>query len=181
MVIDILYNRRSKRRFSQQKVEREKVDSLVKSALLSPTSRNLYPWEFIVVDDPLLLEELSRAKPHGASFLAGAPLGIVVTGDTNKSDTWIEDCSIASILIQLAAEDLGLGSCWIQIRNRKAESGESSEAYVRKACGLPDGKGVVSIIAVGYPDEEKSAYTDSDLQFDKVHSNRYGEKYGSTR
>ena len=177
MFIDTLYQRRSKRRFARKKVEPEKVETLVKSALLAPTSRNLFPWEFILVDDPELLKKLSEAKPHGASFLADAPLGIVVAGDTDKSDTWIEDASIASILIQLAAEDLGLGSCWIQIRNRKTESGESSEGYVRKALGLPDTMGVVSVIAVGYPDETKPAYSDSDLQYGKVHYNRFGEKY----
>jgi nitroreductase len=177
MITDTLYNRRSKRRFARKKVEPEKVETLVKSALLAPTSRNLFPWEFILVDDPALLENLSKAKPHGASFLADAPLGIVVAGDTGKSDTWIEDASIASILIQLAAEDLGLGSCWIQIRNRKTESGESSEGYIRKALKLPDNMGVVSVIAVGYPKETKPAYSDSDLHYGQVHSNQYGEKY----
>ena len=50
--------------------------------------------------------------------LETAPLAVVICADETLNDAWIEDCSIASILLQLTAQSIGLGSCWIQIRNR---------------------------------------------------------------
>ena len=107
-MLEVLYNRRSTRKFSDKKVEEEKIHQLLKAALHSPSSKNSQPWEFIVVDDPSLLSQLSMSKPHGACLLRHASLAVVVAGDKTKSDVWIEDCSIASIIIQLAAESLGI-------------------------------------------------------------------------
>ena len=52
------------------------------------------------------------------------------------SDVWIEDCSIAAIIVHLAAESLGLGSCWIQVRNRQHNAETTSEDYVRDVLGI---------------------------------------------
>ncbi len=116
MLFDLLKSRRSIRRFQDRAVEKEKMEIILKSALLAPSSRSIRPWEFIAVTDKELLKKLSLCKEHGAQFLDGAPLGIVVMADPRACDVWIEDASIASILIQLAAQSLGLGSCWIQVR-----------------------------------------------------------------
>ncbi|MBW2367707.1 MAG: nitroreductase family protein, partial [Deltaproteobacteria bacterium] len=112
MFLSLIQNRRSIRRFEEKPVENEKVEQLLEAGLRSPSGKGSNPWEFIVVDDPSLLEKLSRSKPHGAAFLKGAPLAIVVCGDPEKSDVWVENTSIASIMIHLMATDMGLGSCW---------------------------------------------------------------------
>jgi len=179
MILEMLYNWRSTRSFMNRPVEKEKIAALIQAVLLSPTSRNLYPWEFIIIDDRALLTRLSKAKEHGSGFLKGAPLAVVITGDCEKSDVWVEDCSIAASLLQLTAEDLDLGSCWIQIRNRttKNNTGDSSEAYVRQECGLPEHCAVDSIIALGYPNEEKQPHRQEDLLYNKVHYNRFGKPY----
>lgn len=111
MFLPLIQDRRSIRSFTDRPVEPEKVALLVEAALRSPSSRSLNPWEFILVTDKTMLEKLSACKPHGAAFLKGTPLGIVVLADPEKYDVWIEDCSIASTYIQLAAEDIGLKSC----------------------------------------------------------------------
>ena len=116
-MIDLLFRRRSTRKFQEKKVEDWQIKKLLTAALLSPSSGGKRPWEFIVVDDPVLLGLLSEAKP-GAKVLKNAPLAIIVTGDKAKSDVWVEDCSIASIFIQLEAEVLDLGSCWVQVHRR---------------------------------------------------------------
>ena len=170
---EMLYTRRSIRSFADRPLERETVDTLVQAALLSPSSRSIKPWEFIVVDKPEILTELAGSKEHGSNFLGKAPLALVVIGIPGISDVWVEDCSIASLLVQLQAESLGLGSCWIQIRGRKHSGEVSSEDFVKALLEIPGDRSVESIIAIGHPGETKSPYTREDLPFDKVHFNRY--------
>ncbi|WP_026894679.1 nitroreductase family protein [Clostridiisalibacter paucivorans] len=172
-MLDILKKRRSIRKFKTEKVEREKIDKLMKAALLSPSSKNKKPWEFIIITDESILEKLSKAKEHGGLFLKGAPLGIVILGDEEKSDVWVEDTSIASILIQMEAESIGLGSCWIQIRERQHGLGKTAEEYIQQILNVPKNKRIECIIAVGYPDEQKSPHTEEELRFDKVYMNKY--------
>ena len=74
-----------------------------------------------MIDDKEMLKELSHCKEQASSFIADAALAIVVMADPLASDVWIEDAAIASIMIQLQAEDLGLGSCWVQVRERSRQ------------------------------------------------------------
>lgn len=97
----------------------------------------------------------------------------VVLGDTQKTDTWIEDASIASIIVQLEAEKLGLGSCWVQIRLRKSNRGISSEEYVRALLGIPEHIAVVCIVALGYPSRTGTAHTLDEVNRTKIHSETY--------
>lgn len=173
MMLELLKKRRSIRKYKETKIEEEKIDLLVKSALLSPSSRSLRPWEFIVVTDEILIHKLANAKEHGSQFLQKAPLAIVVLGDERKSDVWIEDASIASVILQLMAESIGLGSCWIQIRERLHSTNITSEKYVRDLLNIPDELRVESIISIGYPDEEKKAYDEESLAYDKIFINEY--------
>ena len=177
MVMSLIQKRRSIRKFKTNPVEPEKIDTLVEAALRAPSSRALRPWEFVVVTDKDLLERLSRAKLHGSAFLGRAPLGIVVYADPTVADTWIEDASIAATYIQLVAESLGLGSCWIQIRNRMHDDTVSAEDNVAEILHIPKGRKVEAIIAVGYPDEEKSPHKKEDLPFEKLHLNSFGERH----
>ena len=172
-MLDILYNRHSTRKFLDRKVEEDKIRDLLSAALLGPSSRGNRPWEFIVVDDPSLLEILSKSK-QGASVLKNAPLAIIIAGDSTKSDVWIEDCSIASILIQLEAETLGLGSCWVQIRNRRYKDQITSNNYLRHHFNIPEKLEVLSVVAIGYKAIEKPPHTEKDLLWEKVFRNGYG-------
>ncbi|MFP4038922.1 MAG: nitroreductase family protein [Desulfosudaceae bacterium] len=109
-MISLLRRRRSVRRYLDQAIDPEIKATLQEALLRSPSSRNIRPWEFVWVEDKAVLEKLSRSKPHGASFLKEAALGIVICGDSGKSDVWIEDCSIAAVIAHLTAFSLGLGS-----------------------------------------------------------------------
>ncbi len=173
MFYDLVKSRRSIRKFQNREVEKEKLDTILKSALMSPSSRSRRPWEFIVVTDKDLLKKLSQCREHSSSFLAGAPLGIVVVADPEKCDVWIEDASIASIIIQLAAHSLGLGSCWIQVRERFRPHNVKAEEYIKDILGIPDKYNVECIVAVGYPAEDKPAYREEDLLYDKIHMNKW--------
>lgn len=177
MFISLIQKRRSIRRFLPKPVEGGKIDLLIEAALRAPSSRGLNPWEFIVVTDHALLEKLSLVKQHGSDFLKHAPLGIVVCADAAQCDVWIEDASIASILFQLAAESLGLGSCWIQIRERMHDGEKSAQEYVSETVNIPAKLNVESIIAIGYPDEKKPPHGKEELLYEKVHSDIYGRPY----
>ena len=177
MFLALVQKRRSIRRFLDKDVEKEKVEVLIEAALRSPSSRGGNPWQFIVVKNPDLLEKLSTAKQQGSSFLKNAPLAIVVCADPAKSDVWIEDASIASIVIHLAAQSVDLGSCWIQIRERMHSDSKSAEAYISELLNIPSNLKVESIVAVGYPDEKKPPYPKEKLQYGKVFVDGYGRSY----
>jgi nitroreductase len=174
MFLSLVQKRRSIRRYQDKPVEKEKIELLIEAALRSPSSRGFNPWEFIVVTDRGLLEKLSKAKPHGASFLKNAPLGIVVCADPEKCDVWVEDASIASIFLHLAAESLDLGSCWIQIRMRMHDQTKTAQEYVQELLNIPGNLNVESMIAIGYPAESKPPHRKENLPYEKVYYNEYG-------
>lgn len=171
-MIDLLRGRRSVRKYEDRAVEPEKIELLKEAALRSPSGRSLRPWTFVFVDDRALLVELANAKPHGGRFLAGAALGVAVCADAAKSDTWVEDCSIAAILLQLTAFSLGLGSCWVQIRGRNHADGRPSEAHIRELLGLPDTLSVQAVISIGYPAEQPEPVPRDRLSWDRIRMNR---------
>ena len=173
-MIELLRARRSIRKYTDRPIEPEKLELLKEAVLRSPSSRNLDPWEFILVDDRQLMKELAACKPHGAAFLAQAALGIVICGDGRESDTWVEDCAIASILVQMVAQSLGLGSCWVQVRNRGFDDQTTSEQYVQRLLGIPEHIKIESIIAIGYPAEKREPLPRADLKDAKVHANTFG-------
>jgi nitroreductase len=177
MFLSLAQKRRSIRKYLDKQVEAEKIDSIVEAVLRAPTSRGRNSCEFVIVTDPGLLDKLSRSRPHGATHLKNAVLGIVVLGNPQICDVWIEDASIASIYIHLAATALDLGSCWIQIRDREHNDTQTAEAYVSKVLNLPAHIKVETIIAIGYPAESKPAHPKEGLPYDKVSLNNYGTPY----
>jgi len=180
MFLSLIQKRRSIRRYLPWPVEKEKIDVLIEAALRAPSSRGFNPWKFIFVTERDLLKMLSVTKEHGSSFLRNATLGIVVCADAVKSDVWVEDASIASIFIQLAAESIGLGSCWIQIRERMHDNEKTAQEYISEILNIPSELKVESIIAVGYPEKRKPTHAKEDLQYDKIYLNSYGNLYRKT-
>lgn len=168
-MLDLLRKRRSVRRFKKRPVEVEKIELLIEAALRSPSSKARNPWEFIIVTDPAQREKLALAKPKGGSFVGNAPLAIVVCADPDKCDVWVEDCSIAAIILQLTALDLGLGSCWSQIRKRCHADGDPSTDYLRNLLNLPENYEVEAIIGIGYPEAEKAGHDKQNLPYDRIH------------
>jgi nitroreductase len=172
-MINILRTRRSTRKYQKDAVDARSLEMMKEALLRCPSSMGKNPWVFIFVDDPNLLSSLSDAKEHGSQFLKGAPLGIVICGDETVSDVWIEDCSIASIVVQLIAHSLGLGTCWIQIRNRSHSSTVTSEEYVQGILGIPKHIKVESIISVGFKGEAKPPLPVEKLDYHKIKHNKY--------
>jgi nitroreductase len=177
VINDLIRSRRSIRKFKDKKVEKGKIDQILKAALMAPSSRSRCPWEFIVLDDQDILSKLSTCREHGASFLKNAPLAIVVLADTEKTDVWVEDASIAASYIQLRAHDLGLGTCWIQVRNRFYSEGVETNEFICQELGIPRHYAIECMIAVGYADEEKSPYDEESLKTEKLHYNGFRQGF----
>jgi len=173
---DLIKKRRSIRKFQDKAVEKSKVDEIISAALLAPSGKRMFPCEFIVVDDKFILEKLSEAKTHGAKLIKGAPLAIVVAVDTNLYDVWVEDASVASTFIMLAAENCGLGCCWVQMHLRGTADGKMANENLKEILNLPDGYDILSVQAIGYKAEEKPAYKSEELKHEKVHYNSINTK-----
>lgn len=173
---DLIKNRRSMRKFTEQELTQDEVVTLLKAALMSPSSKRSNCWQFVVVDDKETLKKLSFCKEMGASFLANATMAVVVLADPLASDVWIEDAAIASLMIQLQAEDLGLGSCWIQVRERFTADGTPSGEFVHDVLDIPLQLQVLSIVAIGHKGMERKPFNEEHLQWEKIHLNKYGGK-----
>lgn len=170
-MLELLKSRRSIRKYKNIEVEKEKIDKILKSALLAPSSRGRRPWQFLAITDKEILKKLSLCREGSSQFLAGASLGLVIVADPEISDVWIEDCSIAAALIQLTAHSLELGSCWIQVRERFHSGDKKAEEYIKEVLQIPQKYAVECIIAIGYPDEDKKPYDEESLLYEKIHYN----------
>ena len=164
--------RRSIRVFKNEKPEKELIQKIIKAGLLAPSSKNKKPVEFIVIENRDTMLKLMDCKTKGSIGLDTAPYAIVVIGDSEKSDVWIEDTSIAASYMQLEAEDLGMGTVWIQIRKRFGDL-DSSETEVKNVLSIPENYGILCIIAIGYKNEIKNSYKENDIDDSKVHYGKF--------
>jgi nitroreductase len=172
-MIEILRTRRSIRKYEVKNIDSKTLDILKEAVLRCPSSRGINPWTFVFVDNRELLRRLSQSKPHGATFIKDAALGIVICGDETKTDVWVEDCSIASIVLQLTAHSLGLGTCWVQIRNRFHSEETTSEKYIQNLLNIPEHLRVECVLSIGYPAETKTPLPLEKLDFNKIKYNGY--------
>ncbi len=148
MFIDIARSRHSCRQFAAEPLSDEERSLLLEAGDLAPSSRGRRPVRLVPVDDIGTIRRLASCRPSSTKALETATFAIVVAADPSVADTWIEDSSIATIMMQLEAEDLKLGSCWIQIRMRD-NAGTPAEDIVRDILGLDPGFSVLSIVAFG--------------------------------
>ena len=170
---ELIRIRRSMRKFTEEELNQDEVVALLRAALISPSSKGVRPWEFVVVDNKELLQQLAHCKEHGAELIEGAPLAVVVLADPTQSDVWVEDVSVATTMMLLQAEYLGLGACWLQIRNRTMADGKPAEEMVRAILHIPAHLRVLSIVAVGHKGMERKPFNEDRLQWEKVHINTF--------
>ncbi len=153
---NILNSRRSVRKFSPVKVEREKLERIAQMALQAPSSRNTRSTRLVIVEQKELLEKLSTMRDYGAAFMKDAAAAILVVGDKEASDLWLDNCVITATILQLAVVDEGLASCWVHVNDRpclKAEpEGAKADDYVRELLELPARYGILCAMALGYSD-----------------------------
>lgn len=173
MFYDLVKSRRSIRVFQDKVIEKEIIEKILRSALMSPTARANRSWEFIAVTDEELLQKLTSCRENGVRHLATGKLAIVVIADPEAIDVWVEDASIAATIMQFTAQSLGLGSCWIQIRNRFGNDHMKSCDIVKKVLNIPERYEVECMLVIGYPAEEKESHDECNLLYSKIHYNTF--------
>ena len=168
-VLAAMHRRRSIRKYCDGRIPREKLDRILDAALLSASGRSKRPWELLVVEDRKTLDALADCREHGSSMLRGAGAAIVVVGDEDVSDTWIEDCSIVMANMHLEASACGIASCWIQGRMRMAWDGRSTDEYVRELLGYEDSLQIEAILSLGLPKDASPVRIIDDSLREKIH------------
>lgn len=158
--LDAIFSRRSVRKFKDEKLSEEAIHTILKAGMSGPTCVNARDWSFIVVDDLTLLKQMADANGKPAKLLEKAPLAILICGDTSKAlkmakDYWIIDGAIAGQNMILAAQDLGIGSVWLGTYPQMERVQAQKELF-----NLPEDQVPHSIIAFGYPQEEKNENRD---------------------
>ncbi len=166
--LELCQRRRSIRKYTNQPVEREKLDYMLRCALMAPSGKRLNPWEFVVITDTATIRAMAPCKEYGAGMLETAMAAVVVAVDEQKSTTALFDGAIAAEHLLLAAEEQGLGACWCHIVGR-----ENAEKMVKQLAGVPENLTVICVVTVGYKDEERKNYDLDKLLYEKIHYNRY--------
>ncbi|MBU1086788.1 MAG: nitroreductase family protein [Candidatus Omnitrophica bacterium] len=139
-------NRTSIRKYKSAEISRVILEQLVNAGRRAPSARAVEPWEFVVVQSPQTLRELSEIAANG-SFIQYAQAAIIVF--CRKTKYYLEDGCAATENILLAAAAQGIGACWIA-GDKKEYASQVSEMF--RASGLQ----LVSIISLGIPDEIKA-------------------------
>ena len=166
--LGLIHSRRSIRSFTAEQVSSAQVQSLLEAAMAAPSARDRRPWEFVVVTDGGIREQL--AQTHQFSGVARkAPLVIVVCGHPQVAPHWVQDCSAATENILLAAVGLGLGAVWVGIH-----PAIERETYVRQVLGIPAAVRPLCLIPIGHPAEEKQPRTRFEAAH--VHYERFGQQ-----
>lgn len=153
---ELIRKRRSVRKFSDRAVPPEVVDRILQGALTAPSSRNSRSTRLLLVDDPALVARMADMRDYGSGFLKGAPLAVLVLGDRTKSDLWQVNASISATLLQLAAVDEGLASCWVHVEGRprrkdEPEGGQAAD-FLRSFLPIPAACEPLCAVALGYSD-----------------------------
>ena len=173
-MLETIMTRTSIRQYTDQPVEKEKIEAMLRAGMAAPTAVNAQPWHFVVVSDKAKLDELAAANPR-AGMLKSAPLAIVVCGDMTKAmegkgrQFWIQDCSAATENILLAAHAQGLGAVWTALYPMEERIQPVSEALK-----LPDTLIPLCTVVIGYPAEQpepKDKWKPENISY-----NEYGNK-----
>ncbi len=172
VLFDLAAKRRSVRRYTGERLDPGILDEIMKVALTAPNSFGHRPVEFVIVQNEDRIRDLAACKSRGGSQIIGAGAVIAVIVKLDRGELWIEDAAVASAYILLAAEQYGLGACWIQIRNRMGRE-KSSDEEIRCLLGIPEAYAVLNLIALGHKAEVKSPYTVENLELSNVHYELY--------
>jgi len=152
-IFETILNRRSIRKYTQQKVSDAQLEELTKFGMYAPSAVNKQPWHFIIFRNDNTINKLTEVHPN-ASMLNDASAGILICFDEKlQHDEGYGpiDCSAATQNMLLAAHGMELGACWIGIYPR-----QNRIDTLQKAFNLPEHVIPFAVISVGYPDQKRN-------------------------
>ena len=163
---EAIMTRRSIRQFTADPVNDQTWKKLLEAAMQAPSANNLQPWQFVLIDKRELLDNIARFHPY-ASMLNHTSLAITVCGDSGieKNTGYLAlNCAAATENILLAAHSIGLGAVWLGVFPR-----QERVSKLKELLKLPDSIIPVSLVAIGYPAEEKRM--ENRFRQDRIHIN----------
>lgn len=166
--MDAIFSRRSIREYTEKEVSDEKIKELLRAGMAAPSAGNAQTWEFVVIDDKDLMEQIPKIHPY-SKMVPDASKVIMVCGNEKLelyNGFWPQDCSAATENILLAAADKGLGAVWLGVYPE-----EDRIKGFQKLFNLPEHIIPFSLIPVGYPAEEKAEV--DRYKEEKVHYNHW--------
>lgn len=172
-MLQTILNRRSVRQYTEEAIPEEKLNAILYAGLAAASSKNRRPWEFVLVQDRAMLHKLSDCRPGARNLLGSCSAAIVVCADAEAVDVWVEDCGSAITQMHLMADAIGVGSCWLQVRLRKAADGRDTADVVRELLGIPAKYGVMAILTLGMPASHPEPHTVNDLPLAKIHHEHF--------
>lgn len=172
-ILQTILNRRSVRQYTDEPIPEEKLNAILYAGLAAASSKNRRPWEFVVVRDRAMLDALGGCRPGASNLLSKCQAAIVVCADAEAVDVWVEDCGSAMTQMHLMADAIGVGSCWLQVRLRKAADGRDTADVVREALGIPAKYGVMAMLTLGMPESHPAAHTVDKLLLEKIHREHF--------
>ncbi len=160
--------RRSIRKYEDRKIEKGKIEKILRAAMQAPSAHNQQPWEFIVVEDKELLSTISKMHNYSA-MIANAGCAIIPVANKDyikEPDFWQQDMSAAVQNILLEVVEQGLGAVWVGVAPK-----ENLMLYLKRIFGLPEDIIPFAIIPIGYT-ERQNKFKD---RFDerRVHYNKW--------
>lgn len=145
-IIDAIYQRRSVRDYTTEKVETEILHEIIKAGIWAPSGLNNQPWRFVIVKDPAVRENIAQQTSY-KHIVSAAPALIAVFLDITAMYDEVKDHQAAGACIQnmlLATEAFGLGAVWLgQILKNKDR--------VRQILELGEEYDLMAVIAIGHP------------------------------
>ena len=154
---ELVERRHSVRSFTGEPVEQAAITRILKAALSAPSAKNTRSSSFMVVEEPELIGRIARMRDYGSAFVEKAPLVILVMGDQVRSDLWEVNAAISATYVQLAAQALELGSCWVHVagrpQRREEPGGPAAEDYLRSFLPVPEGRRILCAVAIGHTAE----------------------------
>ena len=173
-MLQAILHRRSVRQYTDAAIPEEALEAILHAGLAAASSKNRRPWEFILIQERATLDELCNCRPGAANLLSKCKAAIIVAADAELVDVWVEDCASSITQMHLMADALGVGSCWLQVRLRKAPDGVTdTQDVVRKVLGIPEKYGVMAILTLGMPASHPGAKEISDLPLEKIHREHF--------
>jgi nitroreductase len=165
--MDVIFKRRSIRRFTSQEVGEDLVKKVLAAGMAAPSAGNEQPWQFIVIKNKETLKKVGECSPY-ARAVGDAPLGIIVCGDLSLEKHhgfWVQDCSAAVQNMLLEAVSLGLGSVWLGVYPE-----EDRVLFLQEYFKLPKNIVPLAILPLGFASQELAPadrYNEARVHFER--------------